>query len=791
VKKSCVTAGVPDGGLRFARLWYLCAIAVPFVVLISAELVLPGWIPTLDRPLRRALTEALLQAVLVGYCAIFVAGLVGPLLLGGLFARSHRRNRFHRGLKRGFVFGLSCLVSLLMLELGSAAWRSWTHRMPSLPTRFVDAPPGEFRIVVLGGSSAAGEPYWPWLSVGQIVAWQLQKSVSDRRFASEILAYPGDSLEMQHQKLAGLMKRPDAVIIYSGHNEFAARFEEEREGWRDERSAFWLRRLAYRVSLSSPFYALAYELISKNRLDRPPSLSLRHELIDPPVASPVESAAILDDFGRRLEAIVAYCDRIGALPILIVPPANEAGYEPSRSTLPAEVTKARRIRLVEQMQQARAVETTDPAFSTRIYRTILEDHQGFAEAHFRLARLLEAQGQMTDAARHYLAALDHDGLPIRCQAPFRAVYRAVTARHPRCLLIDGRRELSEISPNGLLGDHVIHDTHHPTLQGHVALAGAVLRELARVNAFCWKVPIDLPLDPAACAVHFGMTAERWATTCDRISEHYRRVAIYRYDPEERLRKARVFADAGRRIRQGCSLDQLGLPGIGCNRSPKEPSLPRLPGESPRGPAEPSKHAPNKRQETEADGSFDDLFHLPVLQVDHRAAAQEMDHGDKLIAFGSANHLADHTCERSSQNPNRCADWHGLFRADRQARAQHRMDLAEIAFERFLVHDLDHADQAVGSERYESIVDIAVQEHVTGEQRDDRLNLPPLGCATFLAHLRQIVDDSLNSQVARDCFFLTGFRVQTPPDRFFLGAYRSGILPKIGWVAVGLGWQDRH
>ena len=75
-------------------------------------------------------------------------------------------------------------------------------------------------------------------------------------------------------------------------------------------------------------------MISKNRLDSPPPLAGRHQLIDPPLCSPSESADILADFRGRLEAIVGYCERIGALPILIVPPANEAGYEPSRSTLP-------------------------------------------------------------------------------------------------------------------------------------------------------------------------------------------------------------------------------------------------------------------------------------------------------------------------------------------------------------------------------------------------------------------------------------------------------------------------
>ena len=276
----------------------------------------------------------------------------------------------------------------------------------------------------------------------------------------------------------------------------------------------------------------------------------RHQLIDPPLCSPSESADILADFRQRLEAIVAYCERIGALPILIVPPANESGYEPSRSTLP----RRRRRPSVN----AWSTSSRPPAPRSRAtrrgpprgYAAILSRHPGFAEAHFRLARLLERDGDLAEAGRHYLAALDHDGLPIRCPAPFRAAYQEVARRHPRCILIDGRRELAAISPNGLIGDRVIQDTHHPTLAGYVALAGAVLRELQIRKIFGPARSIALPLDPDDCARHFAMDASRWATVWERTSVHYQRVAGYRYDPTERLEKSDRYAEAARRSDPG-------------------------------------------------------------------------------------------------------------------------------------------------------------------------------------------------------------------------------------------------
>src|SRR4029077_12928539 len=103
----------------------------------------------------------------------------------------------------------------------------------------------------------------------------------------------------------------------------------------------------------------------------------RHRLIDPPLCSPSEVADILADFSRRLGFIVDWCDPIGALPILIVPPANEAGYDPSRSTLPPSVGPQARERLVREFEEARILESREPAASERRYEAILAQHPGF------------------------------------------------------------------------------------------------------------------------------------------------------------------------------------------------------------------------------------------------------------------------------------------------------------------------------------------------------------------------------------------------------------------------------
>ena len=95
--------------------------------------------------------------------------------------------------------------------------------------------------------------------------------------------------------------------------------------------------------------------------------------------------------------------------------------------------------------------------------------------------------------------------------------RRLRKHHPppsTLILVNSRRGLAAISPNGLIGDRVIQDTHHTTLLGYVALAGAVLRGLQARNVFPNAKAIAVPLDPTACARHFDMDAAEWATLCD-------------------------------------------------------------------------------------------------------------------------------------------------------------------------------------------------------------------------------------------------------------------------------------
>ena len=257
------------------------------------------------------------------------------------------------------------------------------------------------------GSRAEGVPYRDWLSVGKIVAWQLRRVIPQRMFHVEVQARAGWTLEQMHQKLAELPRPPDAVILYAGHNEFASRY-----GWSD----------------SVPYYEddppVRGPSVSRRRSARrcpcvdgwprrrcasgsPPA---RRSSIAPwstsPRVPPSQYEERLTDFRRRMEVMLADLRQAGVLTILIVPPGNDSGFEPSRSILPPQTPRRPRRLHQGDVPRPRTMEGLDPRSSVGLYRDLIAEQPGFAEAHFRLARLLEREGEWDEAYREYVMARD-------------------------------------------------------------------------------------------------------------------------------------------------------------------------------------------------------------------------------------------------------------------------------------------------------------------------------------------------------------------------------------------------
>ena len=110
--------------------------------------------------------------------------------------------------------------------------------------------------------------------MGEIVGWQLGRSIPGRRFHVNVLARSAAPLEAMRQALTGLKRRPDAMIIYSGHNEFYAHDNWKRivpyyEDEIDPRSAWTLRE---RIDHATPLRNLIMETLEGSARRSPRTL---------------------------------------------------------------------------------------------------------------------------------------------------------------------------------------------------------------------------------------------------------------------------------------------------------------------------------------------------------------------------------------------------------------------------------------------------------------------------------------------------------------------------------------
>jgi hypothetical protein len=567
---------------------------------------LPPWLDYWRTPEGRTLERRISLGFLDGMKAAYVVFLIALAAASAALIVAQmmgRRRRLPRGIEpvrgRWLLLCASMVVSAFFLELGALSWHTWLHRAsrlrragtqgrsadlvenrgaqdddsehPATLTRFgaKDGGPASgrppLRILVIGESSGRGEPYHPWLSVGEIVGWQLERVFPGRRIDVDIWATGGATLASMHRRLAGLEYRPDALMVYAGHNEFQGRYA-------------WMRDVDYYIDDAEPAGAPPVGLVSalfrysplcrlidetreQQQLDIVPPRTVTRALVDRPVCTRAETSAIVAEFRQRLHDIARFCAELGACPIFVIPPSNDAGYDPSRSVLSQSTTRSERDAFARSVARASALRRNDRAERMRLLRELVDLHPEFAETHFRLARDLEQEGSWDEARRHYVLARERDAMPLRCPEPLRQVVRDVAAEHPAVLLVDGPLVLENKSPHQIVGDAFFHDAQHPNLRGYVALAEHILSQLEARRAFGWPASVTAPVpDTAACARHFKIDTARWAEICRREIWFFHSSAYIRYDPRFRIARAGQYERAAAALRAGQDPASVGVPG---------------------------------------------------------------------------------------------------------------------------------------------------------------------------------------------------------------------------------------
>ena len=116
----------------------------------------------------------------------------------------------------------------------------------------------------------------------------------------------------------------------------------------------------------------------------------------------------------------------------------------------------------------------------------------------------------------------------------------------------------------MLDDYLFNDGFHPSLEGHVALAEAILAALKARGAFGWPETVPAPSDRPGgmrCTFRRGHWPPGRESATSRRS-FYELTAPLRHDPTERKVKRERYLNGLKLLESGRDADSLDLPGVG-------------------------------------------------------------------------------------------------------------------------------------------------------------------------------------------------------------------------------------
>ncbi len=365
----------------------------------------------------------------------------------------------------------------------------------------VDKRAGSFRAFVLGDSSAAGVPYGADYAFSAWLARRLTAALPNLPVEIVNAAVPGYAsrrLTIVNEEVLGY--KPDLIIVYVGHNEYA-----ERRYYRHlidlDPRLFRLRELVVGTRLWAVLAGLGQ---SGGASDERPQFKwddtatdtremfavLNPRIRGEQYATPRERAYMEIMYRSNLTTIVRDARAAGVPVLLVTQSQNFADWAPGASTHRPDLAPGDLARWDELVGEGnRLAESGDCPAALARYEDALAIDDTHADLHYRAANCLRTLGRFPAAREHYRRASDLDQVPLGAPLRFNEIVREVAAAEG-ALLADAEPALSQASANGLVGDDLFCDWAHPNLRAQQVIGGTIEAELRRaglpVTAATWQ-----------------------------------------------------------------------------------------------------------------------------------------------------------------------------------------------------------------------------------------------------------------------------------------------------------------
>lgn len=339
-------------------------------------------------------------------------------------------------------------------------------------------PAGQFRIVLQGGSSAAGFPYGRFGSPAAMLQQRLKRLYPQRDILVLNTALSAvNSYTLRDLSAEILAIEPDLILIYAGHNEYLGLMGVGSALLGD---GHHLSKLLYLQLRQLALFQAGQRLYSALRTTPAPALAERTMMaqIAAEQQIPLNSSlyqAGLQQFQANLKALLHRYQQAG-VPVVLSSIASNERQPPFSSSQPALTQAPEPQQARQQLQQA------------------LQQHPDVASWHFQLAELLLDAGEQRLALQHFQLAREHDLLRFRAPLAINQQLQQLASDF-RLPLADAEAQLRQASNNGIIDYQLMLEHLHPNARGYFLIAET------------WLPLLERYLGPPAVAVSL---AQAWA-----------------------------------------------------------------------------------------------------------------------------------------------------------------------------------------------------------------------------------------------------------------------------------------
>lgn len=334
--------------------------------------------------------------------------------------------------------------------------------------------PGSLRIVVQGGSTAAGFPYGKNASPAALLQQRLRRTFPDREVEvvqTAMAAVNSYALRDFVDEIIAI--KPDAVVIYAGHNEFLGILGVGSSFGPGASPAFTRLTLRLRELRLLQFMQRLYGLVTTSAEPRTGTLMgtiARERNIA--LGSRLYQRGVTQ-FRSNLAALLERYAEAG-IPVFIGTLASNEKDQPPFSGSPEPVSAD----WPGQRDAVRAaLQAAATADALMLAEALVDTAPSAAEAHFLLGRAALAQGDRERARNAFAAALDRDRLRFRAPTVFDKLIREAATAHD-AVVVEAHAKLASASPEGVIGAELMLEHLHPNHTGYLLLAEAFYEALA-------------------------------------------------------------------------------------------------------------------------------------------------------------------------------------------------------------------------------------------------------------------------------------------------------------------------